>query len=83
MDFAGERPDFHALLRRWKEILGVASEIVEALPTDEAGKRVLMRDSFLYTFSTVEALRRNIDSKLLKFRRGCIGGVLPTVSEIR
>jgi len=83
LEFDGERPDFQALLRKWKDILCVAAEIVEALPPEEAGKCVLRRDGLLYTYDTVKGLRRNIDSKLLHFRGGSIGGVLPSVFEIR
>ncbi len=82
IEFDGEKPDFPPLARRWKKILAAASEIVEALPPEEAGKCVLGKDGELYTFSTLEELRRSIDSKLLEFRTGCIGGVLPNVLKI-
>lgn len=63
----------------WKTILSVASEIVEVLPPEEAGKCVLGKNGELYNFSTIEELRGSIDSNLLEFRTGCIGGVLPNV----
>ncbi len=83
LEFEGGKPDFQLLLKKWKEILRIAVEIVEVLPPEEAGKCVLGKDRFLYTYDTIGGLRRSLDSKLLRFRGGCIGGVLPDIFEIR
>ncbi len=82
IEFNGKKPDFPTLVKRWKKILSAASEIVEKLPSEEAGKCVLVKDGCLYNFNTVAELQIGIDSKILEFRRGCIGGVLPNVLKI-
>ena len=50
---------------------------------DGQRKRCLwyMPDNY-YPVSTLEELRRSIDSKLLEFRPGCLGGVLLNVLKI-
>jgi hypothetical protein len=82
IEFDGEKPDFLTLVKRWKKVLSAASEIVEALPPEEAGKCVLGKNGCLYDFNTVDELRRSAASKNLEFRGGCIGGVLPNVLKI-
>lgn len=78
--FQASTPDAGDLSRRWREILGEAKAVVEALPGEEAGQCVLTREGTLYR-GDVAALREDLSNGNLRFHAGRIRGVLPQPLE--
>jgi len=78
--FDGPRPSAGELSRRWHAMLEEARQLTKALPPEHVGCGVLDPDGTLFRGnlgSLVEALA----SDGLRFRRGSLRGVLPTIHD--
>jgi len=76
--FEGSPPEAAELSRRWSSILAVADDVVELLPPDHVGTCVMTTRGELFRGTPAE-LRDALSSGDIRYHRGRIGGVLPTV----
>lgn len=77
LSFAGPPPDAGDLSRRWHAAIDDARSIVATLPPDEVGTCVLLGNDLCRL--DPERLAAARQGGRLVFRRGSIGGALPTV----
>ncbi len=80
LSFAGPPPDAQEMAREWRRMLAEADEIVSALPPEEAGTCVIDERGRLFQGSAGETQMALSDGRL-RFHRGRVGGVLPTVKS--
>jgi hypothetical protein len=80
LDFEGPQPSAHSAGERWHEILAAARRTIELLPSEEAGKCVIKRDSGLFT-GGVDDLENALKNLTLAFHEGRIGGSWPTFKD--
>lgn len=80
LDYADRAPDSAALFAAWRQQLADATDLVDALPPDEAGTAVLARDGSLFR-GTLEHLQRALANHDLVFHGGSIRGAFPRLAE--
>lgn len=76
--FEATPPDPAVLLRRWREALRSAREIVGRLPPREAGRAVLTAEGDLFRGNTTD-LAEALASGTLLFHEGAIKGAFPQI----
>jgi hypothetical protein len=76
--FEGEPPDGAVLAVRWRRQLEEASDVVERLPPEEAGRCVLGPAGVLYAGSAA-SLAGDVAAGRLAFHPGRIRGAFPTI----
>lgn len=76
--FVDTPPDVADLADRWHRALDLGRAVISELPADEVGRCVLGDDDALCRLDPGE-LRRALCAGEVRFHRGSIGGVLPTV----
>lgn len=81
LEFEGVRPSAGQLARRWHALLAEGEAVIERLPLDDLGCCVLDASLGLLCASATE-LERALASGEVRFHRGTIGGVYPTVREV-
>jgi hypothetical protein len=82
LDFEGEAPRAAELSQRWHAALETARQIVALLPAREAGRAVMVRGGGLFR-GAPEALRQGIQSDILVYHEGSIGGAFPRILPSR
>ena len=78
--YAGPRPSAGELSRTWRVMLDEARQLTSALPSGQAGSCVLDPDGTLFRGS-VEQLVEALAQDGIRFRRGSLRGVLPTIHD--
>lgn len=78
LSFAGPPPDARELALEWRRMLAEADEIVSLFPPEEAGTCVVDEHGRLFSGSAGDT-KTALSGGRLRFHRGRIGGVLPTV----
>lgn len=82
LSFADKTPDITQLSRTWKELLKMAPQFMECLPSEYAGYCLLGSDGDLLSVQEPEQLRQIFDSGEYRWHEGSLGGVLPTVRPL-
>ncbi len=80
LSFEGAPPDAAELAVRWKAMLAEAREIIDPLPTADAGKCVLGADGTLFK-GTRRRIETAVASGTLRFHEGSIRGSIPRILE--
>lgn len=75
--FAGPPPEAGVLARRWHDAVGLARDLVDVLPPEDAGTCVLLGDDLCRL--APRELTQALDREEIRFRSGSIGGALPTI----
>lgn len=79
LDFEGPRPNAKTVGMRWHEILGLASRIIEALPSEEVGKCCILAQTQQLFDGGIDEIEAALKDKSLVFHEGRIGGSWPVV----
>jgi hypothetical protein len=82
LDYDGEAPKAAELSQRWQKTLAAAREVTALLPSQQAGRAVMVRDGGLFR-EEPQALRRALEQDRLVYHEGSIGGAFPRILPTR
>jgi hypothetical protein len=81
LDFEQTAPRAADVSREWKHAVADGEAIVAALPEDHLGECVLRADGTTLYSGSADELRKDVSENGIRFHKGTLGGVWPTVVE--